>query len=216
MWKTASVAIGIALCSLGYSAQARGAETAIFAGGCFWCVEYDFDQVPGVLETVSGFVGGTTVNPTYEQVSSGGTGHREAVRITYDPMVVTYEQLLDAYWTSVDPTDPGGQFCDRGTPYQSAIYVEDEAQRDIAIASLNEAQKSLGIPFATSIDLATAFYPAEDRHQDYSARNPVRYKYYRWRCGRDERVRELWGDEAYRGIPGAGLRPRIAQAVEIR
>jgi peptide-methionine (S)-S-oxide reductase len=184
------------------AANARATETAIFAGGCFWCVESDFDRIPGVLETVSGYTGGTTPNPTYGQVTAGGTGHREAVRITYDPARVDYGQLLTAFWHSVDPTDPGGQFCDRGVPYQTAIFVEGDEQRRLAEASKQAAERSLGQEIVTPIEAAGPFFPAEDYHQDYYRKNPLQYRFYRWNCGRDQRVRELWGESAYKGIPG--------------
>jgi peptide-methionine (S)-S-oxide reductase len=184
------------------AANERATETAIFAGGCFWCVESDFDRIPGVLETVSGYTGGTTPNPTYGQVTAGGTGHREAVRITYDPARVDYGQLLTAFWHSVDPTDPGGQFCDRGVPYQTAIFVDGDEQRRLAEASKQAAERSLGQEIVTPIEAAGPFFPAEDYHQDYYRKNPLQYRFYRWNCGRDQRVRELWGESAYKGIPG--------------
>lgn len=182
--------------------RAEEPRHAIFAGGCFWCVEADFDKVPGVLETVSGYTGGTVADPSYKQVTAGGTGHREAVRIAYDPAQVSYEDLLTAFWHSVDPTDPGGQFCDRGQSYETAIFVADEAQRMAAEASKLQAQEALGRPVATPIEAAGPFYPAEDYHQDYYKKNALQYEFYRWRCGRDDRVAEVWGDRAYDGIPG--------------
>ena len=192
----------LALFWIGNAAASDDAKTtAIFAGGCFWCVESDFDRVDGVLETVSGFTGGTVENPTYLQVVRKGTGHREAVRITFDPSKVTYEALISAYWRSVDPTDAGGQFCDRGEPYQTAVFVLDEQQREIAERTKAEAQKILGREIATTIETASAFYPAEDYHQDYHNKNPLKYSLYRWRCGRDKRVEQVWGDAAYSGIP---------------
>jgi peptide-methionine (S)-S-oxide reductase len=195
-----TVATGLVLATSGLRAQEP--ETAIFAGGCFWCVEADFDKVPGVVDTVSGYTGGTVEDPTYEQVSAEGTGHREAVRITYDPDQVSYEELLTAFWHSVDPTDAGGQFCDRGESYTTAIFVEDEAQRRAAEASKVEAQKVLGQEIVTPIEEAGPFYRAEDYHQDYYEKSPVRYRYYRWSCGRDQRIEELWGEAAFKGIPG--------------
>ncbi len=184
--------------------EAQELDTAIFAGGCFWCVESDFDAIPGVVETVSGYTGGILPNPTYEQVSAGGTGHREVVQITYDPSLVSYSDLLTAFWHSVDPTDAGGQFCDRGESYATAIFVQDDAQRALAEASKREAEVSLGQSIFTTIEAATPFFPAEDYHQDYYEKNPLRYKFYRWSCGRDQRVEELWGDRAYTGIPDHG------------
>ncbi|MGI9499170.1 MAG: peptide-methionine (S)-S-oxide reductase MsrA [Geminicoccaceae bacterium] len=162
------------------SAAAQELKTAVLAGGCFWCVESDFDQIPGVIETVSGYTGGTLDAPTYKQVSAGGTGHREAVEITYDPSLVDYEELLNAFWSSVDPTDAGGQFCDRGEPYQTAIFVADDGERQIAEASKTAAEKGLGQKIVTPIEDAGRFFPAEGYHQDYYLKNPVRYKYYRW------------------------------------
>ncbi len=175
-------------------------ETAILAGGCFWCVESDFDQVPGVLETISGYTGGHLENPTYRDVVSETTGHREAVRITYDPAKVSYEQLLDVFWRSVDPTDAGGQFCDRGESYTTAIYTIDEEQQAQAEASGAQAMEDLGQKIVTVIAPASVFYPAEDYHQDYYLKNPVRYRYYRFGCRRDARVKALWGEQAHRGI----------------
>ncbi len=176
------------------------AETAIFAGGCFWCVESDFDHVPGVLETVSGYTGGHLDNPTYKDVVRETTGHREAVKITYDPSKVSYDQLLDVFWRSVDPTDPDGQFCDRGESYTTAIYTLDEEQLAAAEASSKEAMETLGKPIATVITPASMFYPAEDYHQNYYQKNPVRYRFYRLGCRRDARIEALWGAEAHRGI----------------
>ncbi len=193
-----AAAFGIALA---FGAQAQDREQAIFAGGCFWCVESDFDKVPGVLETVSGYTGGSLDNPTYEQVTYGNTGHREAVRITYDPSQVSYEELLIAFWHSVDPTDGGGQFCDRGESYQTAIFVDD-VQRQTAEASKAEIAKILDQTIATTIEPAGVFYPAEDYHQDYYQKNPVRYKYYRWSCGRDQQIESVWGERAFTGIAG--------------
>jgi len=177
---------------------------AIVAGGCFWCVEADFDKVEGVLATTSGYIGGDVADPTYQQVVAGGTGHREAVRITYDPEVVSYDALLTAFWHSVDPTDGGGQFCDRGFSYTTAIYVLDAEQRRAAEASKDRVRKDLAVDatIATPILDAGPFYPAEDYHQNYYEKNPARYKFYRWSCGRNDRVREVWGDTAFAGIPG--------------
>ncbi len=170
-------------------------EVATFAGGCFWCVESDFDKVPGVLRTISGYTGGLLKNPTYKQVSAGGTGHREAVQIFYDSKKVSYEKLLDIFWRSVDPTDAGGQFCDRGRSYETAIFANSPAQRRLAEASKQKLNKSevLKKPIVTPIETAGAFYPAEDYHQDYYKKNPLRYKFYRYACGRDARVGEVWG-----------------------
>jgi peptide-methionine (S)-S-oxide reductase len=176
------------------------AETAIFAGGCFWCVESDFDHVPGVLETVSGYTGGHFDNPTYRDVVSETSGHREAVQITYDPSKVSYDQLLDVFWRSVDPTDADGQFCDRGESYTTAIFTLNGDQQALAEASSAKAMKDLSAKFATLIAPASMFFPAEDYHQNYYQKNPVRYNFYRLSCRRDARVQALWGPEAHRGI----------------
>ena len=168
---------------------------ATFAGGCFWCVEADFDKVDGVISTTSGYIGGRVANPSYEQVSSKSTGHAEAVEIVYDPAKVSYEQLLGKFWHSIDPTTKDRQFCDAGSPYRTAIFAHDEAQLAAAKVSLAALEKSKPFkePIVTTIDPAGTFYPAEDYHQDYYKKNPVRYKYYRTSCGRDARLAELWG-----------------------
>ncbi|HKB83125.1 MAG TPA: peptide-methionine (S)-S-oxide reductase MsrA [Burkholderiales bacterium] len=168
--------------------------TAIFAGGCFWCVEADFDKVPGVIATESGYAGGKLKNPTYEQVSAGGTGHAEAVRVTYDPVKVSYEKLLDFFWHHVDPTVRDRQFCDIGNQYRTAIFYQDEAQHNAAQASRAELEKSGRLAHIyTEIAPAGIFYPAEDYHQDYYLKNPIRYKFYRTNCGRDARIHDVWG-----------------------
>ncbi|MEM6464148.1 MAG: peptide-methionine (S)-S-oxide reductase MsrA [Pseudomonadota bacterium] len=184
-------------------AQAEKPErvsVAIFAGGCFWCVESDFDHVPGVVETISGYTGGHLENPTYRDVVSETTGHREAVKISFDPTKVTYATLLDVFFRSVDPTDPGGQFCDRGESYSTAIFALDDRQRELAIAASAEATKVLGTEVVTRIETASVFYRAEEYHQDYYQKNPVRYYGYRLGCRRDARIERLWGDQAHRGI----------------
>ena len=170
-------------------------ETAIFAGGCFWCVEADFDKIPGVVNTVSGYIGGEKKNPTYKEVSRGSTGHAEAVQITYDETKVSYEKLLDVFWHSVDPTTPDRQFCDKGNQYRTAIFYTDEEQRKLAEASKEALQRSRPFeePVVTEITGAGEFYPAEQYHQDYYKKNPIRYKFYRYTCGRDQRLEELWG-----------------------
>ncbi len=168
---------------------------AIFAGGCFWCVEADFDKLPGVVDTESGYAGGQVSNPTYEQVSDGGTGHAEVVRITFDPKKVTYEQLLDYFWRHIDPTVKDRQFCDTGDQYRSAIFFQGDAQRLAAQASKTRLEKSGRFPrIYTEVAAADAFYPAEEYHQDYYKKNPIRYKFYRTSCGRDARVVEVWGE----------------------
>ena len=166
--------------------------TAVFAGGCFWCTESDFDHVPGVIDTTSGYTGGKGDHPTYEQVSAGGTGNFEAVRVTYDPAKVSYPQLVRHFLRTVDAVDGGGQFCDRGTQYRSAIFVGSPAEKGGAQAALRDAGVQLKKPIATLLLPATAFWPAEGYHQDYYKKNPVRYKFYRWNCGRDQRLSALW------------------------
>lgn len=182
-------------------AFAEDRQTAVFAGGCFWCTEADYDKVDGVLETTSGYIGGTTDNPTYEQVTQGGTGHFEAVRVTYDAEQVSYQDLVDIFWRTVDPTDDGGQFCDRGSSYRTAVFAVDEAQAEIAKASRAEAQTALGEEIVTPILEAGTFWPAEGYHQDYHQTSSVRYTFYRRACGRDARLRQLWG-EAAGGLEG--------------
>ncbi|MDA2917106.1 peptide-methionine (S)-S-oxide reductase MsrA [Nitrospinae bacterium AH_259_B05_G02_I21] len=191
----ALTALAADLGDLSTAAFPKGEAVATFAGGCFWCVESDFDKVPGVVRTISGYTGGLFKNPTYKQVSAGGTGHREAVQIFYDSKKVSYEKLLDIFWRSVDPTDAGGQFCDRGRSYETAIFANSPAQKRLAEASKQKLKKSgvLKMPIVTPIETAGAFYPAEDYHQDYYKKNPLRYKYYRYGCGRDARIREVWG-----------------------
>lgn len=176
------------------SAQ-QGYETATFAGGCFWCMEPPFDKLDGVISTTSGFTGGHTKNPTYKEVSRGGTGHAESVQIVYDPKKVSYSELLDVYWHNIDPTSANGQFCDRGNQYRSEIFYHNAEQKRLAEASkkaLSET-KPFKDPIVTAISPAGPFYPAEEYHQDYYQKNPVRYKFYRFGCGRDRRLEELWG-----------------------
>lgn len=174
------------------TAQAEKA-VAIFAGGCFWCTESDFDKVPGVLSTTSGYIGGTVKNPTYEQVSGGGTGHAEAVEITYDPSKVSYEKLLNVYWRSVDPTVKNAQFCDHGSQYRTAIFVANEAERKLAEASKKKVEAELKKPIYTQIAGAGPFYAAEDYHQDFYTKSPAKYKFYRWNWGHDQRLKQIWG-----------------------
>jgi peptide-methionine (S)-S-oxide reductase len=173
-------------------------EKATFAGGCFWCMEPPYDAIPGVISTTSGYIGGRTANPTYEQVSAGTTGHTEAVQVVYDPAKVTYERLLEVFWVNIDPTVRDRQFCDAGTQYRTGIFYHSEAQRKAASASKEALEKSkpFRAPIVTPVEMAGTFYPAEDYHQDYYKKNPVRYKFYRNGCGRDARLRELWGDKA--------------------
>ncbi|OGQ51402.1 MAG: peptide-methionine (S)-S-oxide reductase [Deltaproteobacteria bacterium RIFCSPLOWO2_02_FULL_53_8] len=172
------------------------AATAIFAGGCFWCVESDFEKLPGVLAAESGYIGGQTANPTYEQVSAGNTGHTEAVRITYDPSKIGYPALLDYFWRNIDPTVKNRQFCDVGNQYRSAIFYESDAQRKLIEASKAALLKSGQIKeIHTEIVPSAKFYPAEDYHQDYYKKNPIRYKFYRTNCGRDQRLAGIWGSK---------------------
>jgi methionine-S-sulfoxide reductase len=168
-------------------------ETAVFAGGCFWCTESDFEKVPGVVSAVSGYTGGRTERPTYEQVSAGGTGHYEAVRVTYDPARISYAQLARYFFRTVDPTDAGGQFCDRGESYRTAVFAAGAEQRGAAEIALGEAAKTLRRPIATPILPAARFWDAEGYHQDYYKKNKLKYNFYRSRCGRDARLAELWG-----------------------
>jgi methionine-S-sulfoxide reductase len=167
---------------------------ATFAGGCFWCMEPPFDKLEGVVSTTSGYTGGKTSNPSYEQVSAGGTGHLESVEVAYDPAKVSYGKLLEVFWENVDPTDSGGQFCDRGPQYATAIFVHDAEQRRLAEESKQKLVESgrLKKPIVTPIRDATAFYAAEDYHQDYYKKNPWRYKFYRTSCGRDRALEKLW------------------------
>jgi peptide-methionine (S)-S-oxide reductase len=176
---------------------ARAAE-AIFAGGCFWCEETAFEGLPGVSAVVSGYTGGTKKNPTYEEVSSGSTGHAESVRVTFDPAKISYDRLLEVFWHNVDPVSKDGQFCDRGTQYRPAIFYLDEGQRKAAEASKKAivASRKWGAPIVVEITRAGEFYRAEEYHQDFYKKDPARYKSYRLGCGRDRRLKEVWGDAA--------------------
>ena len=200
----ALAAVAIALGAAGAVAQQDaitmlkdGHALATFAGGCFWCMEPPYDKLDGVLSTISGYTGGSKADPTYREVSAGGTGHAEVVQITYDPAKVSYEQLLEVFWRNVDPLDAGGQFCDRGDQYRTGIFVHDEEQRRLAEESKQALENSgrFEQPIVTEIEEAGPFYPAEDYHQDYYEKNPLRYKFYRWNCGRDARLAELWGEQ---------------------
>jgi peptide-methionine (S)-S-oxide reductase len=181
------------------AAQAPAAKTvtakAIFAGGCFWCMEPPYDKLEGVLSTTSGYIGGKTRNPTYEQVSSGSTGHTEAVLVEYDPKKISYEKLLEVYWVNVDPTTKTRQFCDVGSQYRPGIFYIDDEQRRAAEASKAQIEKTKPFrqPIVAEITAAGEFWPAEEYHQDFYRKNPLRYKFYRAGCGRDERLKELWG-----------------------
>ena len=181
-----------------HAAQSPGSTPtakATFAGGCFWCMEPPYDELEGVTSTISGYIGGTKKDPTYEQVSAGTTGHTEAVQITYDPQKVSYEKLLEIFWRNIDPLTANAQFCDSGSQYRSGIFYHDEAQKKLAEASQKRIQTRFKQPVVTEITAASEFYPAEDYHQDYYKKNPIRYKIYRYGCGRDQRLKELWGDE---------------------
>lgn len=196
-WLLVATGLILAWCSTATIALAQGEPAiATFAGGCFWCMEHPFDELPGVISTTSGYIGGTVENPTYRQVSSGTTGHIEAVQIEYDPDQVSYETLLDVFWRNVDPLDAGGQFCDRGSQYQSQIFYHNPDQREVAEASKRALNNSGDLPGAivTDITAADTFYPAEAYHQNYYETHPVRYRVYRFGCGRDQRLDELWGD----------------------
>lgn len=196
-WMTALALAGTLLTQM--VTQAIAEETqhakATFAGGCFWCVEEAFEKVSGVISATSGYIGGNVDNPTYKQVTSGRTGHAEAVEVVYDPAQITYEQLLDVFWRNVDPTVVDRQFCDFGDQYRTAIFVHGDEQMRLAEASKKalEESKPFAEPIVTPIVAASTFYPAEDYHQDYYKRNPLRYKYYKWNCGRAQRLEELWG-----------------------
>jgi peptide methionine sulfoxide reductase msrA/msrB len=182
------------------------AVVATFAGGCFWCMEPPFEKLPGVSSVVSGYAGGPEANPTYEQVSSGMTGHVEAVQVTYDPAQVTYERLLDVFWRQIDPTDDGGSFVDRGAQYRSAIFTHDDAQRAAAEASKAALAASgrFSAPIVTRVEAFTTFYPAEEYHQDFSKKNPLRYRFYRSGSGRDRYIEKTWGKDPMPDAPPAG------------
>jgi len=173
-------------------------EKATFAGGCFWCMESPFDKLYGVVSVTVGYTGGTKVNPTYEEVSAGGTGHAESVQIVYDPAKISYEKLLEVFWHNIDPTTQDREFCDSGHQYRSAIFYHNEDQKRQAEASRRELEKTkpFRAPIVTEIAAAGVFYPAEEYHQHYYKKNPLRYKYYRTGCGRDRRLKELWGEKA--------------------
>jgi peptide-methionine (S)-S-oxide reductase len=184
----------LALLLLAPAAASAETATATFAGGCFWCMEPPFESLSGVVSVTSGYTGGIQADPTYEEVSDGGTGHAEAVEIVYDPAKVSYEKLLEVFWRNIDPTVAGRQFCDVGSQYRSAVFVHGAAQRKAAEASRDAVQKRLGVPVKTGIADAGRFYAAEEYHQDYATKNPLRYAYYRRGCGRDARLREIWGE----------------------
>ena len=198
-FSSALIAAALFSCVL-TAAPVRAAETgtAIFAGGCFWCVESDFDHVEGVTATISGYIGGKADNPTYK--SHVANGDREAVEIKYDPDKVSYEELLKTFFRTINPTDDGGQFCDRGHSYTTAVYTLNDEQAALAEAAKAEAEKALGQPVVTAIEPPAKFWPAEEYHQDFYTKSPVRYNYYRRACGRDQEIKSLWGDEAMMGV----------------
>ena len=172
---------------------AAATAKATFAGGCFWCMEPPFEKLKGVISVTSGYTGGTARNPTYESVSAGGTGHREAVEILYDPQQISYANLIDVFWHNVDPTSAAGQFCDFGEQYTTAIYYHDAEQRRLAIVTRKRIEETRKIRVVTEIVPASTFYPAEEYHQDYYRKNPVRYRFYRFNCGRDRTLERIWG-----------------------
>lgn len=176
----------------------KNIETATFAGGCFWCMEPPFEKLDGVIRVTAGYTGGKTANPSYEEVSAGNTGHAESVRIEFDPSKITYSQLLQVFWHNIDPTALNRQFCDSGNQYRTAIFYQNEMQKKLALESKQTLEKTKPFPgpIVTEITPAGTFYPAEEYHQDYYRKNPIRYKYYRFSCGRDNRLRELWGNAA--------------------
>jgi len=204
-WFAVAVALMVGVGASGSPAEPPKTEgslaTATFGGGCFWCMEPAFDVVPGVVSTTSGYTGGTKRDPSYEEVSAGGTGHVEVVQVRYDPTRVGYARLLEIFWHNVDPFDPHGQFCDKGEQYRSAIFFHDEEQRRLAEESKRrlEASGRFQQPIATRLVPASDFYPAEGYHQDYYRKNPVRYRFYRRTCGRDARLEALWGEDAKKG-----------------
>jgi peptide-methionine (S)-S-oxide reductase len=180
-------------------ADAQDAAKATFAGGCFWCMEPPYEKLPGVVDVISGYTGGRKPNPTYEQVSSGGSGHVEAVQVVYDPARITYPKLLEVFWRNVDPTTPNRQFCDVGEQYGTAIFYEGEEQKRQALESKAQIERDKKFPQAvvTPVLAASTFYRAEEYHQDYYKKNPVRYRFYRFNCGRDQRLKQLWGESPH-------------------
>jgi len=193
-----ALALSLLVTSLNILAADAKIEIATFAGGCFWCMEPPFDKLDGVLSTTSGYTGGHQADPTYKQVSAGGSGHTEAIQIAFDPAKISYEELLAVFWKNIDPTTADRQFCDQGSQYRSGIFYHNDAQKSAAEKSLKTIQqtKAFDEPVVTEITTASTFYPAEAYHQDYYQKNPLRYKYYRYACGRDQRLEKLWGDPA--------------------
>ena len=182
--------------SVGMALDPALADTVVFAGGCFWCMEKPFEELDGVTSVVSGFSGGTVANPTYDEVSRKTTGHYEVVEVVYNPQVVPFDTLLQVYWHNVDPFDDGGQFCDRGSPYRPAIFVRTPAERAAAAATVSQVQEKFGLPVLVPVLDAAPFYAAEDYHQDFYRTNPAHYNRYRTGCRRDARLEQLWGDAA--------------------
>jgi peptide-methionine (S)-S-oxide reductase len=195
-WIAISLLIPLLFSLLILPASAATLAKATFAGGCFWCMEKPFDELPGVISTTSGYTGGQTINPSYRQVSSGTTGHAESVQVVYDPEKVSYKKLLEVFWHNVDPMDAGGQFCDRGSQYRSSIFFHDEQQRKLAQQSKEVLEKERIQPIATELVAASNFYPAEEYHQNYYQTTPRRYQFYRFACGRDQRLSNVWGSLA--------------------
>ncbi len=205
-WRVFTLLLGLVLLGCDNTASGRdaqpapntGLERATFAGGCFWCMEPPFDKLDGVVSTTSGYTGGRTDNPSYKQVSAGVTGHAEAVEVLFDPARIDYGKLLEVFWRNVDPLNPNGQFCDRGSQYRTAIFYHDERQKQLAQSSKEQLERSRRFeqPIVTEIVPAAPFFPAEEYHQDYYKKNPIRYKFYRSGCGRDARLEELWGDSS--------------------
>jgi len=189
----ALLALAFAALTTPIAAQTPQTASVILAGGCFWCMEPPYDKTDGVIATISGYSGGKTANPTYEQVSAGSTGHIEVVKVEYDPAKVSYEKLLDIFWRNIDPFDADGQFCDKGSQYRSAIFFGNDKEKELAEASKKQIAEKLGQAVVTDILPASEFYPAEDYHQDYYEKNPLKYKFYRYGCGRDARLETVWG-----------------------
>jgi peptide-methionine (S)-S-oxide reductase len=202
--RTVSVLVALVLLLWPLAPVQAAVEEAVLAGGCFWCLEHDLEKLPGVLSVESGYSGGNLRNPTYRQVSGGGTGHQEVVEVRFDTARISYPTLLRAYWRNVDALDGGGQFCDRGSSYRPVIFTQGETQKQQAEASLKAAARELGKPVAAirvQIKPLSRFWPAEGYHQDYAERNSVKYNYYRWACGRDRRLDQLWGSKARSSAP---------------
>lgn len=195
MWTCVFICFAFPLAALANANEKPGASSAVFAGGCFWCMESPYDKLDGVLATTSGYIGGKAKNAVYKKISAGRTKHVEAVKVEYDPKKISYQKLLDVFWRNVDPFDARGQFCDKGAQYLSYIYYASEDERRLAAASLDKVAKQFDQSVATKIAATSTFYPAEDYHQNYYQRNPIRYTFYRSRCGRDRRLEEIWGDK---------------------